>query len=81
VTSTKAGAPLVPQRAVIELQGGYRVAVVSSDNKVNIRSVKVGDRVDSMWIIESGLKADERVVAEGTQKVGPDAVINPKPFE
>src|SRR5262249_11730645 len=42
VTSTKAGALLVPQRAVTELQGSYQVAVVGSDNKVDIRSVKVG---------------------------------------
>jgi len=81
VTSTKANALLVPQRAVTELQGNYQVAVVGSDNKVNIRPVKVGDRVDSMWVIEDGLKLGERVVAEGTQKVGPDAVVNPKPFE
>jgi membrane fusion protein, multidrug efflux system len=78
VTSLKSGALLVPQRAVTELQGSYRVAVVGSDNKVNIRPVKVGDRVDSMWIIEDGLKPDERVVAEGTQKVRPDLVVTPK---
>ncbi len=80
VTSMKAGALLVPQRAVTELQGSHRVAVVGSDNKVIIQPVKVGDRVDSNWIIESGLKPGERVVAEGTQKVGPNAVVNPKPF-
>ena len=33
---------LVPQRAVSELQGGYQVAVVDSDNKVAIRPVTVG---------------------------------------
>lgn len=80
VTSVKAGALLIPQRAVTELQGSYRVAVVGSDNKVNIQPVEVGDRVDSMWIIESGLKLGERVVAEGTQKVGPGMTVNPKPF-
>lgn len=80
VTSTKEGAMLLPQRAVTELQGSYRVAVVGNDNKVNIRQVKVGNRVDSMWIIEDGLKPGEKVVAEGTQKVRPDAIVNPKPF-
>jgi RND family efflux transporter MFP subunit len=80
VTSMKEDALLVPQRAVTELQGSYRVAVVGSDNKVSIRPVKVGDRVDSMWIIEDGLKPDERVVAEGTQKVRPDMVVIPKAF-
>ena len=81
VTSTKVGALLVPQRSVSELQGGYRVAVVGSDNKVSVRPVKVGDRIGRMWIIEEGLKPGERVIAEGTQKVGPDAIVNPIPFK
>jgi len=80
ITSVKKDALLVPQRAVTELQGSYRVAVVGNDNKVNIRPVKVGERIDSMWVIEDGLKPGDKVVAEGTQKVGPDAVVNPIPF-
>ena len=80
VTSTKEEALLVPQRAVTELQGSYQVAVVGADNKIEIRTVKVGDRTGTMWIIEDGLKPGETVVAEGTQKVGPGAVINPKPY-
>jgi len=80
VTSMRPGALLIPQRAVSELQGSYRVAVVGSDNKVSIRPVKVGNRVNSMWIIEEGLQPGERVVAEGTQKVMPDMIVNPKPF-
>jgi membrane fusion protein (multidrug efflux system) len=71
---------LVPQRAVTELQGSYQVAVVGSDNKVSIRPVKVGGRIESQWIIEDGLKAGERVVAEGTQKAKAGTVVNPKPF-
>src|SRR3989442_6625002 len=80
VTSTKEDALLVPQRAVTELQGNYQVAVVASDNKIEIRTVKVGDRVGTMWIIEDGLKSGEIVVAEGTQKVKPGTVVNPKPY-
>ena len=76
-TSTKQDALLVPQRAVAELQGSYQVAVVGSDNKVSLRPVKVGDRVNNMWIINEGLKAGERVVVEGTQKVRPGMVVNP----
>ncbi|HXN19889.1 MAG TPA: efflux RND transporter periplasmic adaptor subunit [Candidatus Binatus sp.] len=71
---------LVPQRAVSELQGSYEVAVVDSENKVSIRTVKVGDRVGSFWIIADGLKPGERVVAEGVQKVRPGAQVNPKPY-
>ena len=71
---------LVPQRAVSELQGGYQVAVVDAENKVSIRSVKVGDRVGTQWIIADGLKQGDRVVAEGVQKVRPGTQVNPKPF-
>jgi RND family efflux transporter MFP subunit len=71
---------LVPQRAVTELQGSYQVAVVDSENKVSIRTVKVGERVGSFWIIADGLKPGERVVAEGVQKVRPGAIVNPKPY-
>ena len=71
---------LVPQRAVSELQGNYQVAVVDSDNKVSIVTVKVAERTGSMWIIENGLKPGERVVAEGVQKVRPGAQVNPKPY-
>jgi len=80
VTATKPAALLVPQRAVGELQGSYQVAVVGGDNKIEMRTVKVGERSGQQWIIEEGLKAGETVVAEGTQKIKPGAVVNPKPF-
>ena len=80
VTDTRKGALLVPQRAVIELQGGYQVAVVGGGNKISIRSVKTGDRSGSMWVIEDGLKPGETVVAEGLQRVRPNVVVNPRPF-
>jgi len=80
VIRVQEGALLVPQRAVTELQGGYQVAVVDDQNKVNIRTVIVGDRVGADWVIAEGLKQGERVVAEGVQKVHAGAQVNPKPF-
>jgi len=80
VIRVQQNALLVPQRAVSELQGGYQVATVDGDNKVNIRTVKVGDRVGNQWIITDGLKPGERVVAEGVQKVRAGMQVNPKPF-
>ena len=71
---------LVPQRAVSELQGGYQVAVVSSDNKVAIRPVTVGEQVGSRWVIAKGLNPGDRVVAEGTQKVRGGMKVDPRPF-
>ena len=74
------GALLVQQRAVNELQGSYQIAVVDRDNKVDIRFVKVGDRIGNQWVISDGLKPGERVVAEGVQKVRQGMQVNPKPF-
>jgi membrane fusion protein (multidrug efflux system) len=77
---TRKGALLVPQRAVTELQGSYQVAVLGPGNRVEIRPVKTGDRVGSLWVIEEGLKPGEQVVAEGVQKVKQGVSVIPKPF-
>lgn len=66
---TKQDALLVPQRAVQELQNLYSVAVVDDGGKVAFRNVKVGPRVDTLWVIEEGVKPGERVVTEGLQRV------------
>ena len=81
VTKTKENAILVPQRAVTEMQGSYQVAVVTPENKIDIRAVKVGQRSEGLWIIDQGLKAGERVVVEGLQKVKVGMTVDPKPFQ
>jgi RND family efflux transporter MFP subunit len=80
VTAIRDGALLVPQRAVTELQGSYQVAVVEPGNKIAIRSVEVGERVGSMWIVNKGLSAGEQVVAEGTLKVRDGSAVTPVAF-
>ena len=77
---TAKDALLVPQRAVGELQGRYQVAVVEADNTVRIRGVTAGERFDNLWLIREGLKPGDRVVAEGTQKVGEGVKVTPKPY-
>jgi RND family efflux transporter MFP subunit len=79
-TYTRTGALLVPQRAVIELQGSFQLAVVGNDNKVSVRIVKVGERVGTEWIIDSGVKPGEMVIVEGVQKVRDGSAVNPKPL-
>ena len=80
VTQILKGALMVPQRAVSQLQGSTQVAVVGTDNKVAIRSVQTGERVDTMWVITGGLTAGDRVVAEGVQKVKDGSLVTPTPF-
>jgi RND family efflux transporter MFP subunit len=73
----RAGALLIPQRAVQELQGKNFVWVVDDTNKVSQRGVTVGPRFGSDWVIEEGLKPGERIVVEGLQKVREGAPVQP----
>lgn len=75
---SRPGARLVPQRAVQELQGLYSVATVDSAGKVAFRSVKVGPRVDALWVIEEGVNAGDRVVVEGLQRIQDGMTVNAK---
>ena len=75
---TRSGALLVPQRAVQELQSLYSVAVVDG-GKVAFKSVKVGPRVESLWVIEEGLTAGESVIVEGLQRVQEGTAVTAKP--
>lgn len=79
MTAFRKDALLVPQRAVSELQGRRQVAVVGPDNKVSIRTVEVAERAGDLWIISKGLDVGQRVVTEGTSKVGQGLTVNPKP--
>jgi membrane fusion protein, multidrug efflux system len=77
VRDVKKGAILVPQRAVSELQGLFRVAVVGADNKVTMKTVTTGTRFDDLWQITGGLAAGESVVVEGIQKVRDGVLVAP----
>jgi membrane fusion protein (multidrug efflux system) len=77
---TKRNALLVPQRAVQELQDLHRVAVVSGGSKVEFRNVKVGPRVDALWVIEEGIQPDDTVVAEGLQAITDGMTVRTKPL-
>jgi membrane fusion protein (multidrug efflux system) len=81
LVETKRGALLVPQRAVQEQQGLYSVAVVNHDAKVEFHNVKVGPRVEDLWVIEEGLEAGEEVVTEGLQTIRDGLQVRTKPME
>jgi len=81
VVDVKQGALLVPQRAVRDLQGDHQIAVVGPGDTVDIRKVKVAERVGSLWIIDQGLKPGERVVVEGIDKVRAGEKVKPLPAD
>jgi len=77
VVKIRKGAILVPQRAVNEMQGAYQVAVIGEGDIAQIRTVKAAERIGSMWVIESGLSAGERVVVEGFSRVKTGTAVAP----
>ena len=78
VTNVRRGAIVIPQRAVNELQGVYQVAVIGEGNKAEVRTVKMGARVGTNWIVEEGLGAGERVVVEGFSRVKNGQAVIPQ---
>jgi membrane fusion protein (multidrug efflux system) len=81
VTELRKAAFLIPQQSVSELQGVYQVGVVGSDNKVTIKTVKLGPQFGDMWVVESGLQLGENVIVDGLQRVKTGVTVAPTPFK
>ncbi len=72
---------LLPQQAVTRGNDGDTVLVVGADNKPQPRKVRIGNAVGNQWVVTDGLKAGEKVIADGFQKMMvPGAPVNPVPF-
>ena len=75
------GALLVPERALVELQGSYQIGVIGADNKAEIRPIKIGPRFNRQVVVTEGLKLGEKVIVEGIQKVRPGMIVTTKPYQ
>jgi len=64
-TAVRRDALLVPQRAVSELQNGFQLRALTPENTVAVRTVTLGARIGNRWIVEKGLKPNDRVVIDG----------------
>ena len=71
ITAEKPNAVLVPQSAVVQTQGTTNAYVVGPDDVVSMRSLALGPQYHGYYVVVDGLKAGERVVTEGTQRVRP----------
>lgn len=81
VTEVRKNAMLIPQPAVSELQGIYQVGVVGTDNKVAIKTVKLGPQFGDMWVVESGLEPGDEVIVDGLQRVRTGMTVAPTKFK
>jgi membrane fusion protein (multidrug efflux system) len=80
-TSVLPKAVIVPQQAVNQLQSLYQVFVVNDSSKIVPRIVQASKRVGNNWVIQSGLKAGERVAVVGSMAVRPNSTIKPKAID
>jgi membrane fusion protein (multidrug efflux system) len=77
-SGARANALLVPQPAITrDPKGGATAMVVNAEGKVEPRQVKVSRTVGNRWLVEDGLKAGDRVIVEGLQKIQPGATVKP----
>jgi membrane fusion protein (multidrug efflux system) len=70
---------VVPESAILQVQGTSSVAIVGPDNKVTLRRIEVGPSAGTLRVVTAGLEGGERIVAEGIQKVSDGALVNPQP--
>jgi membrane fusion protein (multidrug efflux system) len=75
---TRPDSILVPERAVTQLQGKYFVWVVGPDNKTTQKGIKVGQQFGECLLVVDGLKAGDRIVEVGQQKVREGELVRPK---
>ncbi|HVZ87179.1 MAG TPA: efflux RND transporter periplasmic adaptor subunit [Polyangia bacterium] len=69
------GTLVVPDKALVQVQGSYSLAVVGADSRVKLRRVEVGQVAGPLRIIKNGVSAGERIVVEGLQKASDGALV------
>jgi len=79
--SGKYHAFLLPDRAFGSDQSQKFVYVVSEENKVEYRPVKLGPIIDGLRVVKEGVKPLEKVIVEGLIRVRPGVLVDAKPFE
>ena len=77
IVDYKKNSILVPQKAVVVIQDSRTIYVVDKDNKVALRSLKLGRTYGNMYIVEKGLKPDDVVIVEGQLKVHAGMKVKP----
>jgi membrane fusion protein (multidrug efflux system) len=78
VTKIRPQALVIPQRAVIEMQGIYQVYLLGDSNKVNLQIIQPGPAFENAYVVENGLKAGDKIAFGGTNLLRNGTVINPK---
>jgi membrane fusion protein, multidrug efflux system len=70
---------VVPERALVSVQGTYSVGVVGPDNKVKLQRVELGPTAQGLRVVTSGIAEGDKIVVDGVQKISDGALVDPKP--
>jgi len=82
VVTGKENALLVPQRATTrQTDGSLSVYVVTDNNQVEGRALKIGKIYRDQYVVKSGVSEGERIIVTGYQKVKPGAMVNPSEWQ
>lgn len=73
-------AVVIPRRAVLEIQGLYRVYVVNEQGVVEAREIRLGPGSGQGTVVEEGLSAGEVLIVEGLQRVRPGMTVSARPW-
>lgn len=77
-----ASALLLPQQAVLRSAGGQAYAwVIAADGKAVIRTLEVDGSVNRQWLVRHGLKAGEKVVVEGQERLQEGVLVDPRDWQ
>src|SRR5450432_1642797 len=80
ISITLPAGPVIPQEATYELQDKVFVFVLGDSNKVVNTSVQLGGRAGNYYLVEKGIKAGDKIVFSGVDKLTDQAKINPEPM-
>ena len=72
---------VVPEKALLSVQGTYSAAVVGPDNKVKFQKLELGPSAPGVRVVVSGLNGGEKVIVDGLQKVQDGSMVVPHPAE
>ncbi len=78
---TLQNAIVTPKQAVSQGPQGPFVYVVEANNVAQARPIRLGREMENGWIVDSGLKADDRVIVDGLMRIRPGAPVRPVPFQ
>jgi membrane fusion protein (multidrug efflux system) len=73
------GVVVVPERALVAVQGTFSIAVVGADQKVSFKRVELGPSKDGMRVVRAGLAEGEQIVIEGLPHIIEGAAVEPHP--